>query len=206
MQKQLSILGSMDDEKMVLTSKGDEQKLELVREESVVISQQGSEETDVPLCLKDINTAVSFFLQGDYESADFYLFHARKKLYESYDYDRVIKPEFIEGRREQPELPKLKNKEERRAWLKAYRDWGLWYEDGVLEARYYKYDFSDNSRIIVVEYKESEEIAKRLKREWTSPCYHLVGAGKKFQCLSDSESVLLDFLMRLQKGEKVKGV
>ncbi|MDE6661995.1 MAG: hypothetical protein K2K46_01505 [Lachnospiraceae bacterium] len=54
---------------------------------------------------------------------------------------------------EQPELPKLKNNEQRKAWLEAVEAWGLWYEDRNIQARYYKYDFSDGSRLIAVKYR-----------------------------------------------------
>lgn len=35
------------------------------------------------------------------------------------------------GEREQPPLPLLKNDGQRKAWLKSYKDWGLWYRDGT---------------------------------------------------------------------------
>lgn len=54
---------------------------------------------------------------------------------------------------EQPELPKFRNNEQRRAWLEDVEAWGLWYEDGNIQARYYKYDFQDGSRLIAVKYR-----------------------------------------------------
>ena len=52
----------------------------------------------------------------------------------------------------QPEIPEFKNKGEREKWLKDVENWGLWYEDKNIGARYYKYDFSDGSRLIAVKY------------------------------------------------------
>ncbi len=36
--------------------------------------------------------------------------------------------QYHEGEK-QPGLPVLKNNEQRRAWLRKYKEWGLWYED-----------------------------------------------------------------------------
>lgn len=58
----------------------------------------------------------------------------------------VIKPE-------QPELPEFKNNEQRKTWLEDVEAWGLWYEDQNIQARYYKYDFPDGSRLIAVKYR-----------------------------------------------------
>lgn len=52
----------------------------------------------------------------------------------------------------QPELPKLKNNDQRKEWLRNYKDWGLWYHDDRIDVNYYKYDFEDGSRLVVAEY------------------------------------------------------
>lgn len=36
----------------------------------------------------------------------------------------------------QPELPRLKNNEERKEWLENYQDWGLWYRDERIDVNY----------------------------------------------------------------------
>lgn len=56
----------------------------------------------------------------------------------------------------QPELPRLKNNEERKEWLENYQDWGLWYRDERLDVNYYKYDFKDGSRLVAAEYPMRE--------------------------------------------------
>lgn len=53
----------------------------------------------------------------------------------------------------QPELPVFRNNEQRRAWIEDVEAWGLWYEDHNIQARYYKYDFPDGSRLIAVKYR-----------------------------------------------------
>lgn len=54
---------------------------------------------------------------------------------------------------EQQELPQFKNNEQRKAWIEDVEAWGLWYEDVNIQARYYKYDFPDGSRLIAVKYR-----------------------------------------------------
>ena len=62
------------------------------------------------------------------------------------DLDKVDSPE------QQPELPIFKNTDQRKAWLRDYKAWGLWYEDENIGARYYKYDFENGARLIAEEY------------------------------------------------------
>ena len=52
----------------------------------------------------------------------------------------------------QPELPVLKNNEQRREWLRNYKDWGLWYRDENIGVEYYKYDFPNGARLIAEVY------------------------------------------------------
>jgi hypothetical protein len=41
----------------------------------------------------------------------------------------------------------------RKAWLNAYRCWGVWLRTPELRLTYYKYDLSDGQRIIVCEHE-----------------------------------------------------
>lgn len=53
---------------------------------------------------------------------------------------------------EQPPLPVLKNNDQRKEWLRNYKDWGVWYEDQNIGAKYYKYDFENGARLIAEVY------------------------------------------------------
>ena len=116
----------------------------------------------------------------------------------------------------QPELPVLKNNDQRKAWLRNYRDWGLWYEDQNIGVRYYRYVFDNGAVLIVDEYQHDRD---GIVPEYTSSFLHLVGGPKpgmnqsngcsmwpyhKRYCRhSDSESDLVEFLKALQrKGEQ----
>jgi hypothetical protein len=46
-----------------------------------------------------------------------------------------------------------KNDSIRRAWLNAYRDWGVWLQTPELGLTYYKFKLPNGGRIIVCEYK-----------------------------------------------------
>lgn len=112
----------------------------------------------------------------------------------------------------QPELPALKNNDQRKEWLKEYKSWGLWYRDENIDVNYYKYDFSDGSRLVVAEYPKRRMYWK--PNEFSDEHhYHLLdkhrewyGTDKTFEQQyvhsTDSETSLIEFLKNLQKGEK----
>lgn len=111
----------------------------------------------------------------------------------------------------QPEFPDLKNSEQRKAWLADYKAWGLWYYDEHIDVNYYKYDFSDGSRLVVAEYPQRQEY-------WSSKLadehfYHLLEKGKriygsrqtydeKFRAGTDCETYLIEFLKDLKMGKR----
>ena len=73
----------------------------------------------------------------------------------------------------QPELPALKNNDQRKEWLRNYKDWGLWYEDKHIGAKYYKYDFQNGACLIAETYEQ-----KICGRMYESSYLHLIGAPK----------------------------
>ncbi|MDO5391003.1 MAG: DNA-directed RNA polymerase subunit alpha C-terminal domain-containing protein [Eubacteriales bacterium] len=106
---------------------------------------------------------------------------------------------------EQPELPLLKNNDQRKKWLRNYRDWGVWYEDEHIGVKYYKYDFENGARLIAEEYEG--ELPGGMP--FISNYLHLVGGPKdgstyhsKYYRFPDCETDLMEFLKELQrKGE-----
>lgn len=115
-----------------------------------------------------------------------------------------------QGTPEQPELPMLKNNDQRKEWLAKYKDWGLWYHDEHIDVNYYKYDFSDGSRLVVTEYPQRHCYWKKGKED--QYYYHLLekrckGYGgivydRQYNNSTDSETYLVEFLKNLQKGDK----
>ena len=116
---------------------------------------------------------------------------------------------------EQPELPVMKNNDQRKAWLRDYQSWGLWYTDEHIGARYYKYDFENGARLIVDEYESHNEFTGQ---DYFSSYLHLVGGPEPtkhpsgayekwtrhetYNRFPNSETELVEFLKELQKGEK----
>lgn len=106
----------------------------------------------------------------------------------------------------QPELPVLKNPEQRKEWLKNYKDWGLWYRDDNIDVNYYKFDFKDGSRLVVAEYPNRHYYyGNGWKDEFF---YHLIEKDKKaygeiydesFRHQPDCETYLVEFLKNIQK-------
>lgn len=106
----------------------------------------------------------------------------------------------------QPKLPLLKNNDERKAWLRKYQDWGLWYRDENIDVNYYKFDFDEGSRLVVAEYP-----VRRCywSEKWEDEFfYHLLEKNKEayegtynesFRNQTDSESYLVEFLKKIQK-------
>ena len=109
----------------------------------------------------------------------------------------------------QPELPRLKNNEERKEWLKNYQDWGLWYRDERIDVNYYKYDFKDGSRLVAAEYPKREGYWNQEPRD--EHFFHFLKKNKKkyasldetydekFRNETDSITSLAEFLKEIQK-------
>lgn len=111
---------------------------------------------------------------------------------------------------QQPELPVLRNNEQRKDWLNNYKDWGLWYRDEHIDVNYYKYDFSDGSRLVVAEYPlrigywsgkgEDEHHFHLLEKNRKG---YKVTYDEQYRDSTDSETYLVEFLKKLQqKGGK----
>lgn len=122
-----------------------------------------------------------------------------------YDLEDEEKPETV-----QPDLPLMKNNDQRKEWLRNYRAWGLWYEDEHIGAKYYKYDFENGTRLIAETYTTP---ATKYIPEHESCYFHLVGGPEPvkkngvpkwerhevYSRYPDSETELVEFLKETQK-------
>lgn len=111
----------------------------------------------------------------------------------------------------QPELPRLKNNEERKEWLRNYKTWPLRHVDAYTGAKYYEYRF-DNGAVLVAEEWKAE--GDRYIPDYETVYLHLIGGpeapmGKygirkwethdKFNRFPDSETAIVEFLKAVQK-------
>ena len=111
---------------------------------------------------------------------------------------------------DQPELPKFKNNDQRKEWLRNYEAWGVWYTDRNIDVNYYKYDFADGSRLVVAEYQNRINVWNGREKE-DEYYFHLLEKNKKSYAIgkpydkqymnsTDSETYLVEFLKNLQKN------
>lgn len=127
------------------------------------------------------------------------------------DITEMVPENGLEDPEQQP-LPLMKNNDQRKEWLRNYKEWGLWYTDEHIGARYYKYDFENGTRLIVEEY-DPEPVHNS---PWipNEPYYmHLVGGPEpernngipkwtyhsKYNKYPNSETELVEFLKGVQK-------
>lgn len=105
----------------------------------------------------------------------------------------------------QPELPKLKNNDQRKEFLRTYRDWQVWFEVPQADEVYYRYILPDNSAIVICEYKQSTTwfVNKYLDHDSEFNTYtveYLLEPGYKYlhDCKTN-ETALVKKLMEVQR-------
>nr|WP_288828496.1 hypothetical protein [uncultured Clostridium sp.] len=126
------------------------------------------------------------------------------------------KPEPL--KQDQPELPILKNNNQRVAFIDAYETWPIWIETKETGERYYRYDLSEKVAIVVkVYWKHSWESYKESKDyEYGAQQYYLMGVksewrkGKNvyvedesrtfYEC-GTNRSALVEYLKDFQKSK-----
>jgi hypothetical protein len=119
-------------------------------------------------------------------------------------------------KQEQPELPFLKNNDQRAAFIDVYETWPLWIETKETGERYYRYDLSDKvSMVVKVSWKHSWASYKESKDyEYGAELYYLLGvksewhSGKSafveddtrtfYEC-NTNRSALVEYLKEFQK-------
>lgn len=117
---------------------------------------------------------------------------------------------------EQLPLPVMRNNDQRKEWLRNYKDWGLWYTDEHIGARYYKYDFANGARLIAEEY-DMDTVHSQWVSDHTESYYmHLIGGPEperksgipkwtqhgRYNKYPNSESELVEFLKEVQRESK----
>lgn len=105
-----------------------------------------------------------------------------------------------------PDLPVMRNNDQRKEWLKNYKDWPVWFEVPEASEVYYRFNLPDGSSIVICEYhmwvswkeKYSDENPDSIgTREY------LLNPGYRYlhDCHTSS-TALVEHLKDLQKGEK----
>lgn len=120
--------------------------------------------------------------------------------------EEVVEPEMTEA--VQPELPVLKNNDQRKDFIDAYETWPIWIDTEITGERYYKFDFDiGTSFVIRVSLHHSWDHGK-YSTEITYGCeeYFMIGVSDKYkpnnktfhEC-STNKSAMIDYLKEIQK-------
>lgn len=133
-----------------------------------------------------------------------------KKEFENYLSRQDDESEEAEGA-EQPELPILKNNDQRAAFIDAYETWPLWIETKETGERYYRYDLLNGTSMVVkvyhaqlFDYKATgKKYEDRYYEGYGKHEYYYLKDGKFFRDCETNRSYLIERLKELQK--KVKG-
>lgn len=108
---------------------------------------------------------------------------------------------------EQPELPLLKNNDQRAAFVDAYETWPLWIETAETGERYYRYDLPDGTGMVVKVYHARLFDYSRTDVPWEERYtegygkkeYYLLEPEKFFKDCETNRSSLIDKLKDIQK-------
>ena len=119
-----------------------------------------------------------------------------------YDLDQPELPE-KEDVAEQPDLPVLKNNDQRKQFLEAFHEWPIWFEVPEAAEVYYRYDLEDGCSLVICEYHYWVEWLERYgdgpectgTREYMlTPGYHYLNDCKS------NRSEMMEKLKEIQKG------
>lgn len=119
-----------------------------------------------------------------------------------------LKKQTEEEMLEQPELPKLKNNDQRAAFVDAYETWPIWIETKETGERYYRYDLPEASMVVKVYFHRCFDYSSNAQRwedrfheSWGGQEYYLVLDGKYFRDCKANRSELIDYLKEVQKNK-----
>lgn len=117
-----------------------------------------------------------------------------------------LRKQLEEEKPEQPELPKLKNNDQRASFIDAYSTWPIWIETKETGERYYRYELPDAAMVVKVYYHkcfdysiEAERWEDRFHDAWGNPEYYLMQDEKHFRDCLVNRSALIDYLKEIQK-------
>lgn len=107
----------------------------------------------------------------------------------------------------QPELPPLKNNDQRAAFIDAYEAWPLWIDNQETGERYHRYDLPDGTSFVIKTYHPmlydwKADVAMRYKEGYGANEEYLLESGKFFRDCRANRTTLIEKLKEIQRGEK----
>ena len=106
----------------------------------------------------------------------------------------------------QPELPQLKNNDQRAAFIDAYETWPLWIDNQETGERYYRYNLTDGTSFVIKTYHSmiydwKADAAMRYKEGYGANEEYLLESGKFFRDCRANRTTLIEKLKEIQKKE-----
>lgn len=118
----------------------------------------------------------------------------------------------VDSQKRQPELPVLKNNDQRAAFVDVYETWPLWIETEQTGERYYRYDLEDGTSMVVKVYLArlfagfaEGSYESQYHEGYGRHEYYLLQPGKFFRDCDTNRSALIDKLKEIQKVKKGNG-
>lgn len=110
-------------------------------------------------------------------------------------------------RPKQPELPPLRNNDQRAAFIDTYETWPLWIDNQETGERYYRYDLPDGTSFVIKTYHSmlydwKADVAMRYKEGYGANEEYLLEPGKFFRDCWVNRTALIEKLKEIQRGEK----
>lgn len=106
-----------------------------------------------------------------------------------------------EAEREQPELPELRNNDQRKAWLNTYSAWPVWFEVPEANEVYYRYDLPDGSSLVICEYRYWIKWLENPERIGTRE-YILTSGYHYLEDCKSNRSAMVEHLKGIRRKEK----
>lgn len=111
----------------------------------------------------------------------------------------------MEQYQDQPELPLMKNNDQRKGFLDTYTDWPVWFEVPKADEVYYRYDLPDGSSIVICQYRYWAEWKEKYSDEdpdCTATREYLLKPGYHYlhDCRTN-RSALVEHLKDIQKKD-----
>lgn len=116
-----------------------------------------------------------------------------------------LEDEKLKELQEQPELPVMRNNDQRKEFLNAFHDWPVWFKVPEASEVYYRYDLPDRTALVICEYKYYAEWMEGYRygdgspektgtREYLlTPGYHYLADRKS------NRSLMIEKLKEIQK-------
>ena len=121
--------------------------------------------------------------------------------------EQKLKEELEKAEPDQPELPILKNDNQRKAFIDDYATWPIWIDNQETGERYYRYDLPDGTSFVIKTYHSmlydwKADVAMRYKEGYGANEEYLLEPGKFFRDCRANRTTLIEKLKEIQKGEQ----